>query len=50
MLRPEEVLLVTAPEGWTEARKLSSDEVSRAKRFLKNEGSLSEFLEPFDEP
>jgi predicted ATPase len=49
MLRPEEVLLVTAPEGRTEARKLSSDEVSQAKQFLKNEGSLSEFLEPFDE-
>ncbi len=47
MLRPEEVLLVTAPEGWTEARNLSPDEVTRAKRFLKNEGSLSEFLEPF---
>jgi hypothetical protein len=49
MLRPEEVVLVTAPEGRTEARKLSSDEVSQAERFLKSEGSLSEFLEPFDE-
>ena len=49
MLRPEEVLMVTAPGGRTEARKLSPDEVSQAKRFLKNEGSLSEFLEPFDE-
>ena len=49
MLRPEEVLMVTAPEGRTEARKLSGDEVSQAERFLKNEGSLSEFLEPFDE-
>jgi hypothetical protein len=49
MLRPEEVLIVTAPEGQTEARKLSPDEVSQAERFLKNEGSLSEFLEPLDE-
>lgn len=49
ILAPEEVLLVTAPGGKTEARKLSSIEISRAKKFLSNDGSLSEFLEPIDD-
>ncbi len=49
ILRPEEVLLVTAPGGSTQARRLSPEEINRAKRFLKNEGSLSDFLEPLGE-
>ena len=49
ILRPEEVLLVSANEGNTEVRNLSPDEISQAKGFLKNEGSLSDFLEPFEE-
>jgi ABC-type Na+ transport system ATPase subunit NatA len=49
MLRPEEVLIVTALEGRTEVSGLTSDEASQAERFLKNEGSLSEFLETLDE-
>lgn len=48
ILEPEEILLVTAPEGSTQARKLEPDEIGLAKEFLKNEGSLSEFLEPLD--
>jgi ABC-type Na+ transport system ATPase subunit NatA len=50
ILRPEEVLLATARGGGTSVRRLSPDEVARAQRFLSNEGSLSDFLEPFDEP
>ena len=50
ILKPEEVLMVTASGGSTKARKLSPDEMARAKKFLKNEGSLSDFLEPLSEP
>ena len=49
ILRPEEVLMATADGGRTLVRQLSPDEVARAQRFLNNEGSLSDFLEPFDE-
>jgi predicted ATPase len=45
ILRPEEVVLVTANEGDTNARSLSSAEIAEAKRFLKDEGSLSDYLE-----
>ncbi len=45
MLQPEEVILVTADDGITKARKLSPTEISEAKRFLKNDGSLSDYLE-----
>lgn len=48
ILEPEEIILVTAPEGSTQARKLEPDEIGLAKEFLKNEGTLSEFLEPLD--
>jgi predicted ATPase len=50
ILRPEEVLMTTARDGKTSVRPLSPDEVARARRFLSDEGSLSDFLEPFDEP
>ncbi len=50
ILRPEEVLMATAVGGRTSVRPLSPDEMARARRFLSNEGSLSDFLEPFDEP
>lgn len=49
ILRPEEILLATAPNGSTKVRKLTVDEIERAKEFLKTEGSLSEFLEPLDD-
>ena len=45
VLDPDEILLVIAPEGKTEARRLSSQEVLGARRFLKNDGSLSEYIE-----
>ncbi|WP_165224877.1 AAA family ATPase [Aquisphaera insulae] len=48
ILRPEEVLMATAHHGATSVRPLSPDEITRARRFLKDEGSLSDFLEPFD--
>ena len=50
VLDPEDVLLVTAPDGVTEVGRLSPSQVAGAKEFLKHEGSLSEFLEPLDAP
>jgi ABC-type lipoprotein export system ATPase subunit len=49
LLRPKEVLLVTASDGQTTARGLTSKEVLAAKRYLQNEGSLSDFIEQVDE-
>jgi energy-coupling factor transporter ATP-binding protein EcfA2 len=48
-LSPEEVLLVSASRGVTTARGLSPEEISMASRFLKEDGTLSEFLEPLGE-
>jgi hypothetical protein len=48
ILRPEEAILVTAEKGETIARRLASREISAAKKFLNDEGSLSEYLEPLD--
>jgi predicted ATPase len=49
MLEPEEVLLVTAPQGNTQVRGLSAAELDQAKRFRKDEGSFSDFLETLNE-
>ena len=49
ILHPEEVLLATATGGSTKLRNLSQDQIARAKVFLQNEGSLSDFLEPLDD-
>src|SRR5262249_12384255 len=49
MLEPEEVLLVTAPEGRTSVRRLTNEEVQQARQFLQDEGSLSDYLEAFEE-
>ena len=49
ILEPEELLLITANDGATNARKLSLEEVCSAKKYLKNEGSLSEYLDSFEE-
>jgi hypothetical protein len=49
ILDPEEILLVSAPKGLTTVRSLSQREISMAKRFLNEEGTLSEFLAPIDE-
>ncbi len=49
LLRPEEVRLVTAPDGKTTIRRLSNHEVESAKQFLKDEGAFSEFCETLDE-
>jgi ABC-type transport system involved in cytochrome c biogenesis ATPase subunit len=45
-LDPKEVLLVSAAKGETTTRNPSQAEISIAKRFLREEGTLSEFLEP----
>jgi len=49
MLRPEEVQLVSSPEGQTQIRQLSADEVSSARQFLQDEGSFSDFCETLEE-
>jgi hypothetical protein len=45
MLRPEEALLVSSPDGATQVRSLSAQEIGWAREFLESEGTLSEFLE-----
>jgi hypothetical protein len=45
LLEPAEAVLVTAPDGHTAARRLSPDEIVSAQNYLRNEGSLSEYLE-----
>jgi len=49
VLRPEEVLLVSAANGQTSVRGLNGEEVLAAKRFLKDEGSLSEYIHLSDD-
>ena len=49
ILRPEEILLASAPGGSTTVRKLTPGEIDRAKAFLRTDGSLSDFLEPLDD-
>jgi predicted ATPase len=45
VLGPNEVVFISAPEGATKARRLSPAEVRRAKKYLKESGSLSEYIE-----
>jgi hypothetical protein len=45
-LDPENILLVTAPRGVTQVRRLSAEDLEHARLFLQDEGSLSEFLGP----
>ncbi len=49
MLQPEEIRLVTAPDGKTAVRALSPDEIRVARQFLQEEGALSAFYETLDE-
>jgi predicted ATPase len=44
-LRPADIRLVSINRGMTEVRELSAHELGVAARFLKEEGSLSDFLE-----
>lgn len=46
MMAPEEIRLVTAERGATQVRGLSAGEVAQARVFLRESGSLSDFLEP----
>jgi ABC-type multidrug transport system ATPase subunit len=48
MLKPEEILLATAPKGVTSLKALDIGELQRAHEFLQAAGSLSEFFESFD--
>jgi AAA domain, putative AbiEii toxin, Type IV TA system/AAA ATPase domain len=45
LLEPDEVMLISAPGGKTTAHRLSAREIRGAKRFLKEKGSLSEYIE-----
>lgn len=47
IVAPEDILLLTADEGITQVRALAAAEVSAAKVFMENEGSLSDYLETF---
>lgn len=47
-LKPEEVRMVEMLNGKTELRSLSTDETRAAKRYLSEEGSLSDFLRLMD--
>ena len=49
MLRPEELLLLEAPNGNTKIRGLAPKELKACRQFLENEGALSEFLEVVEE-
>jgi predicted ATPase len=44
-LKPEEVRLVTMERGATQVRALSESEMAGAKRFINEEGSLSDYLD-----
>lgn len=48
MLEPTEIQIVAARDGGTVARPFSQVEADAATRFLKEEGSLSEFVETVD--
>ena len=45
VLKPEEVRLVTMQGGATKVRALTEPELASAKRFINNEGSLSDYLD-----
>jgi energy-coupling factor transporter ATP-binding protein EcfA2 len=48
-VRPEEVRLVTAPEGKTQVRGLTPGEIESANDYLKEDGSLADFLGTMEE-
>jgi predicted ATPase len=49
VLEPEEILLATALKGSTEVRRLTPNEMGRARDFLAMEGTMSDFLEAQEE-
>jgi len=49
VLKPEEVRLVTMESGATQVRALSEKELDSAKRYINEEGSLSDFLEMLED-
>ena len=49
MLAPDEIRIVAAPGGMTSVRQLSPSELTHARRFLQDEGSLSDFYESLDD-
>jgi ABC-type Mn2+/Zn2+ transport system ATPase subunit len=48
-LEPENIRLVTMRKGATRLRALSPEELSTARAFLEDEGSLSDFIESVEE-
>ena len=48
-LAPENIRLVTMQKGATRLRALSPQELSTAREFLEDEGSLSDFIESVEE-
>lgn len=49
MLEPDNLILVSAPEGNTLTRRLSESEITAAELFLQKEGTLSEYFELLEE-
>ena len=49
VLRPEEVQLVTMQGGETQVRGLTESELAGAKRYINEEGSLSDYLEMLED-
>ena len=45
MLDPEEIRVVSMREGKTEVRALTSEEAEQARRYVKQEGTLTEYLD-----
>jgi predicted ATPase len=49
LLKPSELLLVSAPNGETVVRALDEKEKASAERFLKGQGAMSDFISTLDE-
>jgi hypothetical protein len=47
-LDPKSVRLVTMSEGETKVRPLTAEELDAARKYLEEEGTLSDFLEVVD--
>jgi len=48
-IAPEEVFLVSLDKGETKVRPLSSQEISAAENYMKDDGPLADFLESIEE-
>jgi hypothetical protein len=48
-MEPEEIRLVTMENGVTQLRPLDATEIAAASRFIREEGTLSDFIETIQE-